>query len=606
MKRLAITVLAALLVMQSCLLAAEPQGGRESLFILGAGGRALGMGGAYAAISDDATGVFWNPAGLSLLEHRELCVMHVSLYEETVYDFAAAAWPILDYGTIGIGGIRIGTGDIEFRDKYGSLGNHDYSTGQYWVSYGRGIYKTIHGGINFKLVSESLGDLSATSASIDVGLLYRFRNRISLGINMQDAISGNMKLASGEDEIPFNIKAGLAFNWQHKNGRFGVTVAGDMDRTEGQPSKMHLGGEISIVNHLAVRAGYDRNDVTFGGGVRYRLASMDYAYKSNEVLGASHRVSLTLFFGPTISQQKEAREQKIREGESSRQDELRQERADELWNLASDAFARNALDSALVFCNQVLGYDPGHYQARNLRGRINQLMEERAAEELETQTREKARADMIESRLTNGMALLDEGKLDEASVEFNAALKLDPDNEQAREGLTRIEEEIDRLVSQYRSDGNARFAAKDYGEAIVIWNKALELRPGTADFEHSIDRARRLMVLDQKLSGAMDAYSSGDTISARVLFNEVLDLDPENPSAIEHLRIMDEVSVPVVTLDQLQGDEEYWTKYLEGLRLYREKQYQQAIDVWQDVLEKYPGSAETKANIEQARLRLDT
>lgn len=605
MKRAVITILATFMALQSFVHAAEPQGGRESLFILGAGGRALGMGGAYVAVSDDATGLFWNPAGLSLLEHRELCIMHVSLYEETNYDFAAAAWPILDYGTIGIGGIRIGTNNIDFRDKYGSRGHHDYSTGQYWLSFGRSIYKSIHGGINFKLVSESLGELSANSASIDVGLLYRFRELISVGLNMQDAISGNMKLASVEDEIPFNIKAGLAVYWEHKKGNLGVTVAGDVDRTQGQSSKMHIGGEVRIVKHLAARAGYDRDDMTLGGGVRYRLASMDYAYKSNEILGASHRISLTLFFGPTITQQMEAREQKVREEDDSRQDELRQERAEELWNMASDAFARNELDSALVFCDQVLGYDPDHEQAGNLRERISELIEERDAEELETHTREKSRTDMIESRLNSGMALLDEGKLNEASVEFNEALKLDPDNAQAQEGLSRIEDEIDRLVNQYRSDGEVRFAAKDYGEAIVIWNRALELRPEMDDFERRIESARRLMVLDQKLSSAMDAYSSGDTLSARRLFNEVLEIDPENPSAIEHLRIMDVESIPVVTLDQLQDDEEYWTKYLEGLRLFREKQYQQAIDVWQDVLDKYPGSAETKANIEQARLRLD-
>jgi hypothetical protein len=35
--------------------AREPQGGRESLFSIGAGARALGMGGAFTAVSDDVT-----------------------------------------------------------------------------------------------------------------------------------------------------------------------------------------------------------------------------------------------------------------------------------------------------------------------------------------------------------------------------------------------------------------------------------------------------------------------------------------------------------------------------------------------------------------------
>ena len=38
-------------------------GGTRSVFAVGAGNRALAMGGAYAAIADDASAVIWNPAG---------------------------------------------------------------------------------------------------------------------------------------------------------------------------------------------------------------------------------------------------------------------------------------------------------------------------------------------------------------------------------------------------------------------------------------------------------------------------------------------------------------------------------------------------------------
>jgi cytochrome c-type biogenesis protein CcmH/NrfG len=36
----------------------------------------------------------------------------------------------------------------------------------------------------------------------------------------------------------------------------------------------------------------------------------------------------------------------------------------------------------------------------------------------------------------------------------------------------------------------------------------------------------------------------------------------------------------------------------------RNKEYQQAIDAWQKVLEKYPNNTNTLNNIEQARLRM--
>ena len=41
---------------------------------IGAGARALGMGGAFTAIADDATANTWNPAGMAQLERPELSI----------------------------------------------------------------------------------------------------------------------------------------------------------------------------------------------------------------------------------------------------------------------------------------------------------------------------------------------------------------------------------------------------------------------------------------------------------------------------------------------------------------------------------------------------
>ena len=76
-------------------------------------------------------------------------------------------------------------------------------------------------------------------------------------------------------------------------------------------------------------------------------------------------------------------------------------------------------------------------------------------------------------------------------------------------------------------------------------------------------------------------------------------------AGLEYIETMNYKDVPVVLLDELKNDQEYWGKYLEGLTLFRDKKYQEAIEIWQTVLDKYPGSQETRANIEQARLRME-
>ena len=46
---------------------------------LGVGARPLSMGGSFAAIADDSTATYWNPAGLGQLTHPELTFMQASI-----------------------------------------------------------------------------------------------------------------------------------------------------------------------------------------------------------------------------------------------------------------------------------------------------------------------------------------------------------------------------------------------------------------------------------------------------------------------------------------------------------------------------------------------
>ena len=51
--------------------------------LVGAGARSLGMGGAFVALSDDATAVYWNPAGLAGLARMEVQVQHTEQFGGT-------------------------------------------------------------------------------------------------------------------------------------------------------------------------------------------------------------------------------------------------------------------------------------------------------------------------------------------------------------------------------------------------------------------------------------------------------------------------------------------------------------------------------------------
>ena len=45
---------------------------------IGVGSNAVGMGGAYTAVADDATAMYWNPAGLSFHDTKEIYFNHAN------------------------------------------------------------------------------------------------------------------------------------------------------------------------------------------------------------------------------------------------------------------------------------------------------------------------------------------------------------------------------------------------------------------------------------------------------------------------------------------------------------------------------------------------
>ena len=92
--------------------------GQETPFSLGSGARSLGMGSAFSSLSRDATSIYYNPAGMAYLNYQEVAFMHSVLFEGTRYNSGAWVYPISLRTGIGVGYMRIGTGDIIRRENF--------------------------------------------------------------------------------------------------------------------------------------------------------------------------------------------------------------------------------------------------------------------------------------------------------------------------------------------------------------------------------------------------------------------------------------------------------------------------------------------------------
>ena len=75
--RLAVATLA-------CLVASPGKAGISTQVPIGP--RAIALGGAYSALADDASAIFWNPAGLAGIGHQEIAGSYANLYAADIKD----------------------------------------------------------------------------------------------------------------------------------------------------------------------------------------------------------------------------------------------------------------------------------------------------------------------------------------------------------------------------------------------------------------------------------------------------------------------------------------------------------------------------------------
>src|SRR5262249_41081026 len=99
------------------------------------GARAVGMGGAFSAVADDATSPFWNPAGMVYLPYKEVFLEHNEQFGSLVnHNFGSAVWPIKNgdehRSALGISGTWVGVDDIPITPRPGGLKPGD------WLDYG--------------------------------------------------------------------------------------------------------------------------------------------------------------------------------------------------------------------------------------------------------------------------------------------------------------------------------------------------------------------------------------------------------------------------------------------------------------------------------------
>ncbi|MGB7061556.1 MAG: PorV/PorQ family protein [Candidatus Zixiibacteriota bacterium] len=304
-----------LILMMFCptALAETGDGGYAGPFLqLGFGARALGMGGAFVAVADDATGGFFNPAGLVQITKRTFGAFYRKMPQDRRLSYVVYNQPVRDEATIALAWINAGVTDVMGRDSDGNpTGEISNYQNAVQMLFGRKIIEQFSVGLTIEYIQFNLANISAYGVGFGVSAMGRPTPELRLGLAVENLgmkyswTSGDYWTrhnpdvlgSSVEEDFPFNVRLGgsyLLFNDR-------VLVSSEIEKNEKQKEKIHLGVEGWALENVAGRMGYDRGSFTFGLGLRQDIQSatlgFDYAFVTSRADdSADHLISLQFEF----------------------------------------------------------------------------------------------------------------------------------------------------------------------------------------------------------------------------------------------------------------------------------------------------------------------
>ena len=283
--------------------------GGQSLKI-GVGARAAAMGEAYVALSDDATAVYWNPAGIARMSGQSTSLNHTSWPADILFDQAAYVFNIKWIpGMLGVNVRALTMSRDIVRTTYLPEGTGDtFDAGEwaYGLSYARALTDKFSAGFSVNYVQTGLDDVKGSSTTFDFGTLYDVGVLgAKIGMSIQN-IGSDMTFIDEKVKMPVFFRVGGSFDVMQQ-GENRLIAAAEFTHPPDNSEKLNLGAEYGFHDYLFLRGGYklnyDTQGLTAGFGVKFPLtlvkssvARLDYAYQDMNFLGTTHRVSLNLGF----------------------------------------------------------------------------------------------------------------------------------------------------------------------------------------------------------------------------------------------------------------------------------------------------------------------
>ena len=305
--------------------------------------RSSGWGGANVSVIRGIEGIYNNVAGLAHTPKTDIVFSYADWMRGADIKLMTVglAQKVGESGVIGISFMSLNFGDIEIRTidlPDGGIGEFSPRYLNLNLSYAKAFSNSIFGGLNIKVISESIADASAAGIAFDAGIQYitgELEN-IKFGISLRNVGIGKMKFTGdgyslqtmvpnnnnqftttqrgASFEIPTQLVIGAGYDFLFDESRF--TLAGAFISNSFKKDQFSLGGEFSFRDYVLLRASYayeegitkpitdpERTNAErgFAGGLSVQVPlkkesksvfAVDYSYRPMENFSSVHTIGI--------------------------------------------------------------------------------------------------------------------------------------------------------------------------------------------------------------------------------------------------------------------------------------------------------------------------
>ncbi len=304
---------------------------------IGVGARATALGGAFVAAADDASALYWNPAGLSHLTQGEIIATHSEWLADVNFDYLGVSLPLGAIGTVGVSVTMLNVPEMLVRteDRQEGTGEtFDAADLAVGLSIGRAVTDRFSVGLTAKFIQQRIWHSSATGFAVDLGTqfrtdffggltigatLYNFGTDMRMdGRDLRTFVDPDPRQLGNNDRVPVNYELdrwSLPLNFQigvstrAVNSRMHrLTVSLDALHPSSNYESVNAGMEYAFQERFFLRGGYQalflddaEGGVSGGVGVHQRMfyggdLMLHYAYRTAGRLDGVHVIELGISF----------------------------------------------------------------------------------------------------------------------------------------------------------------------------------------------------------------------------------------------------------------------------------------------------------------------